>query len=102
MTTAYDMKLTKNVRYLRSQSAVEVVAVLVWLRNVHYSSKGFFQDCLHRQVRLARWSRTENKNTLLVDILLTHIICTVCQCHQHSNFHHFTEMHLLQDSYSPF
>jgi hypothetical protein len=71
MTTAYDTKLTQILFYLRSQSG--------W--------KGLFQVHLRRQVRLDRRSRAENKNTLLVDILFTHIMCTECQRQKHSKIH---------------
>ena len=81
MTTAYDMKLTKNLWYLLPQSVVQVVVVPVRLHNVSFRRNGFFQG------RPDRRTRTENKNTLLADIVFTHIVCTEYQCHKCSYLH---------------
>jgi len=62
---------------LRLHYVVEVVDVPLRLHHVCFRWKGFFEGRLQRQVPLDRWTRTENKNTSLVDILLTHIMYTV-------------------------
>jgi hypothetical protein len=76
-----------NLCYLRSRSVVDVVVVPLWLHDARFPWKGFFHSRQHWQVCLDRRSWTENKNTLSVEILCTHIMCTECTSHKHSKIH---------------